>query len=83
MGKAIRRGSRIPCRTLAAPASVTGVDFSDHRSYWAHGFEALMITDTAFFRNPNYHRAGDTPETLDYARMREVCLGVATFFLSG
>ena len=82
MGRAISRGSRIPCRILAAPAFVTGVDFSDHRSYWAHGFPALMITDTAFFRNPHYHAPGDLPGTLDYARMREVCLGVANFFLS-
>lgn len=82
MQEAIHGSSRIPCETLAAPAFVTGVDFSDHRSYWAHGFDALMITDTAFFRNKNYHEPTDTPDTLDYARMREVCLGVAAFFLN-
>jgi hypothetical protein len=37
---------------------------------------ALMLTDTAEFRNPNYHRPTDTPDTLDYARMGEVTLGL-------
>ena len=63
-------------QSLAAPSVVTGVDFSDHRSYWAQGFPALMITDTAFFRNPHYHEATDTPETLDYMRMAQVVDGV-------
>ena len=36
----------------------------------------MMITDTSFFRNRNYHEAGDTPETLDYARMAKVVRAV-------
>jgi uncharacterized membrane protein len=36
----------------------------------------VMITDTAFFRNPNYHRETDTPDTLDYVRMAQVVTGV-------
>jgi len=39
-------------RGVGAPASL-GVDRSDHLNYWANGFPALMITDTAFLRNPN------------------------------
>ena len=35
-----------------------------------------MITDTSFFRNPNYHQPGDLPETLDYRRMAQVVRGV-------
>jgi hypothetical protein len=35
-----------------------------------------MVTDTAFYRNPNYHEAGDVPETLDYERMTEVVIGL-------
>lgn len=54
-----------------------GTDASDHRSYWAHGSKAVMITDTAYIRNPNYHTANDTAETLDYARMARVIDGVA------
>jgi hypothetical protein len=55
--------------SINAPPLLTGVDFSDHWSYWQHGLPALMVTDTAFLRNPNYHRPTDTPETLDYRRM--------------
>jgi hypothetical protein len=38
---------------------------SDHVPFWAQGIGALMVTDTANFRNPNYHRASDTVETID------------------
>jgi Zn-dependent M28 family amino/carboxypeptidase len=62
----------LPVYQLAAPPGMRGVDFSDHASYWAEGFPAVMITDTAFYRNPNYHRPTDTPETLDYERMGAV-----------
>jgi Iap family predicted aminopeptidase len=51
-------------------------DLSDHVSYREAGFPAVMITDTAFFRNPNYHQETDTPDTLDYERMAEVVNGV-------
>jgi len=51
---------------------MTGIDFSDHASYWHFGLPALMVTDTAFFRNPNYHGASDTPDKLDYVRMSKV-----------
>lgn len=63
-------------RSMNAPRFVPGVDFSDQLNYWDAGFEAVMITDTAFYRNANYHRAGDTPATLDYARMAQVVEGV-------
>jgi len=62
--------------TLKAPSFVAGVDFSDHLNYWKMGFSAVMITDTAFFRNPNYHQTSDTIETLDFDRMREVVKGL-------
>jgi len=51
---------------------------SDNRSFWDQGYPALMLTDTSFLRNPNYHQATDTPDTLDYQRMAEVTLGVAS-----
>lgn len=52
------------------------LDGSDHRSYWARGMRAVLVTDTAFLRNPNYHTAADTAETLDYTRMARVVDGV-------
>jgi hypothetical protein len=62
----------VPVESIDAPESVEGIDLSDHRSYWARGFPAVMITDTAFMRNPNYHAPTDTPETLDFARLAAV-----------
>ncbi len=45
---------------------------SDHAPFWDQGIPALMITDTAYFRNPNYHGPNDTADTLDYAFMAEL-----------
>ncbi len=52
---------------------------SDHSSFWDQGIPALMVTDTAYFRNPHYHGPGDRPETLDYDFMAELVrsLGLA------
>lgn len=62
----------LPVFSINAPPLIPGIDFSDHRSYWAHGYPALMITDTAFYRNPHYHAAEDSYEKLDYQRMAKV-----------
>jgi hypothetical protein len=66
----------IPVYSINAPEFIPGVDFSDHRNYWERGFNALMITDTAFYRNKAYHKTGDTAERLDYYRMSKVVVGV-------
>lgn len=76
----VKRGMKgsaaLPVYSIAAPASVPGVDLSDHRCYWERGFPAVMVTDTAHYRNLEYHRAGDTADRLDYARMAQVVAGV-------
>jgi Zn-dependent M28 family amino/carboxypeptidase len=69
-------GSSLPVYSINAPALLPGIDFSDHRSYWPHGYPAIMVTDTAFFRNPHYHQAGDRYDTLDYRRMALVVQSV-------
>ena len=66
----------IDVESLKAPACLIGVDFSDHRNYWKFGYPAIMVTDTAFYRNQNYHSASDTINTLDFNRMKEVVKGV-------
>jgi Zn-dependent M28 family amino/carboxypeptidase len=68
--------SNLPVAAIAAPAKIQGIDFSDHQNYWKFGIPAVMITDTAFFRNGNYHRETDTIETLDFDSMTEVVRGV-------
>ncbi len=45
---------------------------SDHAAFWKQKFPALMWTDTAYLRNPHYHRSTDTPDTLDYTFLRRV-----------
>lgn len=74
--KAMSMASDLPVHSISSPRALPGIDFSDHRSYWSEGYPAVMITDTAFYRNPNYHTPGDTPETLDYTRMAMVVRGV-------
>lgn len=65
----MRVSDELPVRSINAPALLTGVDFSDHWSFWQNGLPAVMVTDTAFLRNPNYHEPTDTPDSLDYRRM--------------
>ncbi len=66
----------IETRSLSTPEFLPGVSFSDHRNYWKFGYNAIMITDTAYFRNQAYHTVGDTEDRLDYDRMAEVVNGV-------
>jgi Zn-dependent M28 family amino/carboxypeptidase len=74
--KAMQRATYLDVYSITAPSRLTGVDFSDHRSFWTHGYRAVMITDTAFYRNERYHTARDTADTLDYDRMAEVVRAV-------
>jgi hypothetical protein len=76
VAEAMREGSPLPVESLSAPAALPGVALSDHASFWEQGYRAVMVTDTAFFRNPRYHTADDTWDTLDYARMARAVQGV-------
>jgi len=66
----------IRTKKFTGPKSLPGIDFSDHLNYWKFGFSALMITDTSFYRNKNYHKKSDTMETLDIYRMSKVIDGL-------
>jgi hypothetical protein len=68
--------SPIPVETLTSVSFVPGVDLSDHRSFWEMGYPAVMITDTAFYRNPNYHTENDTIDTLDFNTMADLLKGL-------
>jgi hypothetical protein len=72
--KAIR-ASGFPAHSFTAPRSA-GLDGSDQINYWDLGIPAVMVTDTSFVRNPNYHTPRDAAETLDYRRMAGVVRGV-------
>jgi Zn-dependent M28 family amino/carboxypeptidase len=71
-----RRHAKLPSEGVAAPAFIPGVDWSDHRSFWEKGWPALMVTDTAPYRYPHYHTAGDTPDKVDYERLARVVTGL-------
>jgi len=76
MKKGMSAGSSIDVRSISAPRFIPGIDYSDHLNYWNYNYNAVMITNTSWYRNANYHMATDTPETLDYRRMAEVVKGV-------
>jgi hypothetical protein len=72
----LRKGGGVPVETLSTVGFVPGVDFSDHLSFWKMGYPAVMITDTAFYRNPNYHTAADKIDTLDFGRLASLLDGL-------
>ncbi|HYA14177.1 MAG TPA: M28 family peptidase [Syntrophales bacterium] len=72
----LKVSSSIPVETLSTVSFIPGVDFSDHRSFWKMGYPAIMITDTAFYRNPNYHTARDSIDTLDFDKMSDLLGGM-------
>ncbi|HBA85126.1 MAG TPA: peptidase M28 [Verrucomicrobia bacterium] len=78
--KAVKAGMKnatsLPVFSIRAPAMLPGVDFSDHLNYWKHGFPAVMISDTAFYRNKAYHTANDTLNRLDFDRLGKVVVAV-------
>ena len=75
--KGLMKGATdLPVYSINAPLIVTGIDFSDHINYWKYGYDAVMITDTAFYRNQEYHKPGDTAERLNYESMAKAVIQV-------
>jgi Zn-dependent M28 family amino/carboxypeptidase len=66
---AMAAAGSVSVQSINAPRSIPGIDFSDHLNYWDRGYPAVMVTDTSFYRNGNYHTDADVPTTLDYERM--------------
>ena len=75
--KSFRGATALPSQGAAAPAGIPGIGWSDHWSFWQHGYRAVMVTDTAPYRYPYYHTAQDTPEKLDYDKMARAITGLA------
>ncbi len=68
------RGAGMRAVSFTGPR--TTLDASDQRNYWSHGWKAVLVTDTAYLRNPYYHTNEDTAEKLDYVKMARVVDGV-------
>ncbi len=71
-----RRHTAFPSIGGIAHSFIRGIAWSDHASFDALGIPAVMITDTALFRYAHYHKATDTPDKLDYARLARVTKGI-------
>jgi len=72
-----RSQAAVPSQGISAPAGMEGIDQSDHASFWAFGYPALLVSDTSFFRYPHYHTRHDTLDKLDFRRMAGVVEGLA------
>lgn len=83
--RAFQRNPELPVIKLTVPLGgwlLPSVRLSDHASFWDHGFKSVMITDSAFYRNPNYHLPSDTMDKLDYRFMAELVESLIIFFRS-
>lgn len=79
VGRAMRAIDGLPVETLVLPGNgwvFPEARLSDHAPFWDRGYPALLVTDTAFFRNPHYHQPSDTVSTLDLAFLEKVTQGL-------
>jgi Peptidase family M28 len=74
--RSFRSHTAFPSIGGVAPSIVPGIDWSDHWAFAEHGFPAIMITDTALFRYPHYHRPSDTPDKVDVESLGRVVKGI-------
>jgi hypothetical protein len=79
--RTFRQNGSFPSQGVAAPGSLTGIGWSDQWSFWKEDYPAIMVTDTAVFRYPYYHRRSDTAEKIDYDRMVRVVSGLSSVIL--
>ncbi len=75
----MKQQNLIKTKSFKGSSTLSGVDFSDHMNYWKFDFDAVMITNTAFYRNKNYHTEKDTLETLNIKKM---CLVIEQLYLT-
>jgi Zn-dependent M28 family amino/carboxypeptidase len=67
-----REQASFPSEGLAAAGALPGIGWSDHWGFWQYGYPALMVTDTAPFRNPHYHQPSDTIDTIQFDKLARV-----------
>jgi Zn-dependent M28 family amino/carboxypeptidase len=74
--RAFKQQTAFPLRVASVPAARPGIGWSDHWAFWQAGYPAIMVTDTAPFRYPWYHTAGDTPDKVSPAKLARVIDGL-------
>ena len=80
--QALKKGCDLPTSSIAVPFGghiLPETRLSDHANFWDQGYPALMLTDTAFLRNPHYHGPDDVMAHLDFDAMVELTLGLYYF----
>ena len=81
--QAFQKATTLRILSLPAPKELEGLlSRSDHAPFWQEGYPALFFTDTAEFRNKNYHQDTDTWDTLDYERLAQVPGGLYEIILT-
>lgn len=73
--RAFRQSTSFPSEGISAPEQWPGVGWSDHWSFWKEEYPAIMMTDTAVFRDPFYHTGRDSADRLNYDKMARVVEG--------
>ncbi|MBD1910568.1 MULTISPECIES: M28 family peptidase [unclassified Leptolyngbya] len=79
LSRTLRRSGPVPCEWLPAGdrgLQIRSTRLSDHAPFWDQGYRAVMVTDTAFLRNPHYHKASDRIDTLDLDFLTGACRGL-------
>jgi len=85
LAQAFLNNPELPVVSLTVPLNgwiLPSVRLSDHASFWDEGFKAVMITDSAFYRNPHYHLLSDAMDTLDFNFMSRLVQSLLLFFQS-
>ncbi len=75
-GSAFQSNCSIPALAGVFPEEVSGVGWSDHWSFWKSGYPGVMVTDTALYRFPDYHKSSDTKDKIDFEKLEEACRGL-------
>lgn len=75
-----KANSDFPLEHVATSGFVPGISWSDHRSFWWHGYRGFMVTDTAPYRYPHYHRRTDLPEHVCYPELARLTEGLYRMF---
>jgi hypothetical protein len=82
VAEALRSVDGLPVESISLPgplALLVGAALSDHASFWRHGIPAVMVGDTAFYRNPHYHAPSDGLESLSMPFLERVTRGLGRF----
>ena len=74
--KSFEENCKVPVEGASLSREIPGVGWSDHWSFWQEGYVGIMVTDTAPYRYPHYHKATDTPDKINFPVYAKVVEGL-------